>query len=61
MEPKLITVDMTLNAGAFDLDKRAIPAGFIMMAIGLVGFVASFFRRKRETQEPKRKSRWGRG
>ncbi|MBO6719323.1 MAG: hypothetical protein JJ913_15300 [Rhizobiaceae bacterium] len=62
MTDRLISADLTLNAGAFDLDPRAIPAGFILMAVGLIGFVASFFRRRRSnpnSQHPP--PRWGRG
>ena len=58
---KLVSVDLTLNAGAFDLDPRAIPAGFIMIAVGVVGFAASLFRRRRENPNSKPPPRWGRG
>ncbi|MEX0955624.1 MAG: hypothetical protein WDZ83_10470 [Rhizobiaceae bacterium] len=61
MQGRLVSVDLTLNAGAFDLDQRAIPAGFIMMAVGLVGFAASLFRRRRENPNSKPPPRWGRG
>ncbi|MBO6725584.1 MAG: hypothetical protein JJ911_08000 [Rhizobiaceae bacterium] len=57
------SVDLIVNAGAFDLDARAIPAGFILMALGLLGFVASFFRRGRP-ENPNSSPpppRWGRG
>jgi hypothetical protein len=60
VEERLVSVDLALNAGAFDLDRRAIPAGFIMMAVGLVGFAATFFRR-RENPNSKPPQRWGRG
>ncbi|MCC0043608.1 MAG: hypothetical protein H6892_04270 [Brucellaceae bacterium] len=57
------SVDLIVNAGAFDLDPRAIPAGFILMALGLLGFVASLFRRRRP-ENPNSSPpppRWGRG
>ena len=56
------SIDLTVNAGAFDLDPRAIPAGFILMALGLIGFVASLFRRKRQNPNSSPPPpRWGRG
>lgn len=58
---KLDSVDLILNAGAFDLDPRAIPAGFIMIAVGVVGFAASLFRRRRENPNSQPPPRWGRG
>lgn len=56
-------VDLILRAGAFDLDPRAVPAGYALMAVGFIGLVVAFrFRRRRKAQrsEPK-KPRWGRG
>lgn len=58
---RLISADLILNAGAFDLDPRAIPAGFILMAVGLVGFTASLFRKRRENPNSQPPPRWGRG
>ncbi len=53
---------LILNAGAFDLDSRAVPVGYILIVVGLVGFVAMWQRRrvinrKRAAEDP----RWGRG
>lgn len=56
---RLISADLVLNAGAFDLDPRAVPAGFIMLAVGLIGFVATFFRKRRGNNS--KPPRWGRG
>lgn len=56
------TVDLKLEAGAFDLDARTTPAGYVLMAVGLVGLIASFGRRRPKnpnSSEPPRK--WGRG
>ncbi|MEX0955627.1 MAG: hypothetical protein WDZ83_10490 [Rhizobiaceae bacterium] len=58
---KLVSVDLILNAGALNLDPRAIPAGFILIAVGVVGFAASLFRRRRENPNSKPPPRWGRG
>ena len=57
----VLSADLILNAGAFDLDPRAIPIGFIMMAVGAVGFAATFLRRRRENPNSKPPPRWGRG
>lgn len=56
------TVDLKAEAGAFDLDPRTTPAGYALMAVGLVGLIASFGRRRPKnpnSSEPPRK--WGRG
>jgi hypothetical protein len=58
---RLISADLILHAGAFDLDPRAVPAGYILMAVGLVGFAATLFRRRRENPNSKPPPRWGRG
>lgn len=58
---KLMSADLILNAGVYDLDPRAIPAGFVMLAIGIIGFAGSFFRRRRENPNSKPPQRWGRG
>ncbi|MEX0408436.1 hypothetical protein ABGN05_22500 [Aquibium sp. LZ166] len=61
-ELPLVRVSLILNAGAFDLDARAVPIGYILILVGLVGFVAMFRRRrilnrKVAAEQPK----WGRG
>lgn len=58
---KLISANLTLNAGAFDLDPRAIPVGYILMAVGVIGFAASFFRKRHEGPDAPPPPRWGRG
>jgi len=58
---RLRGVRFTLNAGAFDVDPRAVPVGYILMAIGAVGLLLSF--RKRPPQNPNSQppaTRWGR-
>lgn len=55
------TVDLKVEAGAFDLDPRTTPAGYVLMAVGLVGLIASFGRKRPKnpnSSEPQRK--WGR-
>lgn len=54
--------ELIVNAGAFDLDPRAVPIGYILILVGIVGFVAMLRRRReinrrKEVEEP----RWGRG
>lgn len=58
----LDTVDVILQAGAFDLDPRAVPAGYIMMAVGFIGFVAALRRKRRGKAEasPPPPPKWGR-
>ena len=58
---RLHGVRLTLNAGAFDVDPRAVPVGYILMAIGAIGLLLSF--RKRPPQNPNSQPpapRWGR-
>lgn len=56
-------VDLILNAGAFDLDPRAVPIGYVLIVVGVVGFVAMFRRRIRKNREapPPETPKWGRG
>ena len=56
-------VDLVLRAGAFDLDPRAVPAGYILIAVGFVGLVAAFrLRGRRKSSRGESKTRrWGRG
>ncbi|MGB8816796.1 MAG: hypothetical protein WCC66_02635 [Rhizobiaceae bacterium] len=60
-------VDLVLRAGAQEADPRAQPAGFVLLAIGVLGFIRSFRRRRaaepstvapppKEPEKPK----WGR-
>jgi hypothetical protein len=58
----LETVDISLEAGAFDLDPRTTPAGYVLMAIGLIGLIASFGRRRpANPNSSPPPPRWGRG
>jgi hypothetical protein len=54
-------VDLILNAGAFDLDPRAVPIGYMMIVTGFVGFVAMVRRRRKLNRENPPPPRWGRG
>lgn len=58
MDPAIRTADLLLNAGAFDLDPRAEPSGYTLMALGLVGF---FMTLRRGTPKAPRPPKWGRG
>lgn len=57
-------VDVVLRGGAANLDERAQPVGFSLMAIGVIGFVIAM-RRRRGSRERNPNSqppppRWGR-
>lgn len=54
-------VDLILNAGAFDLDPRAVPIGYMLIVIGFVGFVAMVRRRRNLNRANPTPPRWGRG
>jgi hypothetical protein len=61
-EEQLLTADLVLDAGAFGIDPRAIPAGYVLMALGLIGFIASFRRRRpANPNSSPPPPRWGRG
>ncbi|RUM96445.1 hypothetical protein EET67_18035 [Pseudaminobacter arsenicus] len=57
-------VDLVLRADAADLDERAQPIGFSLMAIGVIGFVIAMRRRRgSERRNPNSQPpppRWGR-
>lgn len=55
-------VTLKLEGGSSDLEPVTTPAGYVLMAIGLVGLIASFGRRRPanpNSNPPPRK--WGRG
>lgn len=52
------SAEIVLRAGAFDLDPRAVPVGYTLMALGFVGFFVSLNRRKKTPPPPPPK--WGR-
>lgn len=61
-EEQLVSADLVLKSGASGLDPRAIPAGYVLMALGLVGFIASFRRRRPDNPNSSPPPpRWGRG
>lgn len=57
-------VDLVLRAGAGEVDRRAQPVGFSLMAVGLIGLVLAFrFGGGRRPQNPNSQPpppRWGR-
>lgn len=57
LDPAVTAIELTVNAGAFDLDPRLQPAGFILLVVGGIGLMLSF-RRRAETPPPQ--PRWGR-
>lgn len=58
VRPSLLSVDLVLGTVAASPDPRMQPAGFIMMAVGVVGFLLTF-RRRRENPNSK-PPKWGR-
>jgi hypothetical protein len=54
------SVELVLRAGAFDLDPRAVPVGYMLMAIGFIGFVLALRRGRKPTPAPPA-PKWGRG
>jgi hypothetical protein len=57
----LSAVDVIVEASALDIDPRAVPAGYVMLAIGFVGFILSF--RSRAPKNPNSSPpppKWGR-
>jgi len=57
LDPAVTAIELTVNAGAFDIDPRLQPAGFILLVVGGIGLILSF-RRRAETPPPQ--PRWGR-
>ena len=54
------SAEIVLRAGAFDLDPRAVPIGYAMMALGFVGFFVSLQRRNKTPPPPPPPPKWGR-
>ncbi|MER8708687.1 hypothetical protein NKH49_24525 [Mesorhizobium sp. M1088] len=57
-------VDLVLRSGAGEVDRRARPVGFSLMAAGLVGLVLAFRFGGRQPENPNSQPpppRWGRG
>ncbi|MER8593580.1 MULTISPECIES: hypothetical protein [unclassified Mesorhizobium] len=57
-------VDLVLRSGAGEVDRRARPVGFSLMAAGLVGLVLAFRFGGRRPENPNSQPpppRWGRG
>ncbi|CAH2409260.1 hypothetical protein [Mesorhizobium escarrei] len=57
-------VDLVLRSGVGEVDRRAQPVGFSLMAVGLIGLVLAFRYGRRRQQDPNSKPpppRWGRG
>lgn len=58
LDPAIASIELTVNAGALDLDPRLQPAGFILLVVGGIGLTLSF-RRREDPSPPAPK--WGRG
>lgn len=60
---RLVSVDLTVAAGAIPIQPNAIPVGYVLLAIGFVGFVLSFRGGGPKTPKappPPPSIRWGR-
>lgn len=55
---EILSIELVLNAGAYDLDPRMEPAGYLLLALGAVGFLLTLRRGKPKAPPP---PRWGRG
>jgi hypothetical protein len=58
------SVDLILRGGALVLDPRAMPLGFSLIAVGLIGLVLAMRRRRAPQANPNSQPpppRWGRG
>jgi hypothetical protein len=61
LDPALVNaVDVTLIARSFERDPGIPPLGYVMTAVGFIGLVLSFRRRRRQPKPPE-PPRWGRG
>ncbi len=59
--PQIESVDIVLHAGALDLEPRAIPIGYVLIAIGMIGFVVTYRRRPpHDASGGRSPRRWGR-
>lgn len=58
-DDSVLSVDLILRAQAYRLDPRIQPAGFVLMAVGLVGFGLSL-RRRRDNPNSSPPPSWGR-
>lgn len=57
-------VEIVLRAGAFELDARAQPAGFVLLVLSVIGLVLTLRRltgRARNKDDKPSPPRWGRG
>lgn len=54
----ILSVELVLNAGAYDLDPRMEPAGYLLLALGAIGFLMTLRGGKPKAPPP---PRWGRG
>ena len=57
---EIMSIDVIVEASAIDLDPRAIPAGYVLMALGLIGFVRSLRRKSPKSPNPSPPPKWGR-
>lgn len=56
-DPAIVSVILAISAGAFDLDPRLQPIGFILLVVGGVGLLLGF---RPHPEQLKPAARWGR-
>jgi hypothetical protein len=58
----IVSVAVTVEAGAIDIQPNAIPVGYTLLAVGLIGFIATFRSRapKNPNSSPPPPRKWGR-
>lgn len=55
-------IDIILRANALQTDRRAIPLGYVLAAVGLIGLIIATMRRRSARKTATRSNpRWGRG
>lgn len=55
------SVELELRASAIEYDPRVVPVGYMLMVIGVVGFVLAFRRRRTSAVRKPEPPKWGRG
>lgn len=59
-DPSILSADLALSTTRESVDPRIQPAGFMLIAIGAVGFGLTLFRRRENPNSKPPPRRWGR-